>query len=385
MKADLLAGSKRIVGMALAAVLAVCAVFSPVPSIVSGSDMGSYAAASLSAPASVKVVQSGGTALKLTWRKVDGASGYAIYCCDGKAKKFKMINTVKGASKTSWKNAKLAKNKAYKYKVRAYTKKGGKLKYGGYSYEVSAGTYTKSAKKANVSKLEPLVDAYSLGLNRVVNATDHVMVSLANNEKGKKKAHSEKLYWSSSDPSIVKVDAKGWLAAQGKAGKAKVYVRAHNGLTKALKITVGDFARPARFSNLDKIEAQNSTAAAILAGYKDDICAVAAYLERLKSTTFMFEYNNGISELTGAKLNIKPIEAELENLLKNANMKILNLFGTVVFLVSDDAVLMYLPYDSDGEGMASLGITKVAPCWFYTSESMLNPASAAFSSSAERQ
>ena len=57
----------------------------------------------------------------LTWKKVNGASGYEIYRATSKNGKYKKIATVKkNSAKTTYKDRKLAKNKKYYYKVRAY-------------------------------------------------------------------------------------------------------------------------------------------------------------------------------------------------------------------------------------------------------------------------
>lgn len=57
----------------------------------------------------------------LTWKKVNGASGYEIYRATSKNGKYKKIATVKkNSAKTTYKDRKLEKNKKYYYKVRAY-------------------------------------------------------------------------------------------------------------------------------------------------------------------------------------------------------------------------------------------------------------------------
>lgn len=86
-------------------------------------------AAKLPAPKlTVKLTSS--NAVKLTWKKVSGATGYYVYRTDSKKGKYKKIATTK---KTSYKNSKLKSNKTYYYKVAAYKGK----KTGTYSKVVS--------------------------------------------------------------------------------------------------------------------------------------------------------------------------------------------------------------------------------------------------------
>ncbi len=72
----------------------------------------------LAKPASFKVKKSG-SAAKISWKKVSGASGYEVYMKTGKGK-YKKVGTVKGASKKTFTKKGLKKNKTYTFKVRAY-------------------------------------------------------------------------------------------------------------------------------------------------------------------------------------------------------------------------------------------------------------------------
>ncbi len=55
-----------------------------------------------------------------------------------------------------------------------------------------------------------------------------------NTKKVKQKAYSKKIRWSSSNPSLVKVDKNGKITATSDktTGTAYIYVTAHNGLQK---------------------------------------------------------------------------------------------------------------------------------------------------------
>ena len=66
----------------------------------------------------------------LTWKKVDGATGYKVYRATKKNGKYTSVKTVKSAK---WTNSSLKKNQTYYYKVRAYKTVNGKTVYGAYS------------------------------------------------------------------------------------------------------------------------------------------------------------------------------------------------------------------------------------------------------------
>ena len=101
------------------------------------------------------------SSVKITWKKIDGVTGYKIYRSTKKKSGYKCIKTLK-QSKTSYTNKKLKSNKTYYYKVRAYKKSNGKTIYGKYS-----DIKTVTTKKVTLDAPEPCM-IYSLkkgGLN----------------------------------------------------------------------------------------------------------------------------------------------------------------------------------------------------------------------------
>lgn len=86
--------------------------------------------------------------IKLSWDKVDGASGYQIYRSTKKSGKYSRIATV-SAEKTEYINTKLTCGKTYYYQLRAYQVKNGKKVYSKYSTKISC--YAKPNKVKNTS------------------------------------------------------------------------------------------------------------------------------------------------------------------------------------------------------------------------------------------
>lgn len=77
-------------------------------------------------------VKAGTKQASLSWKTINGASGYRIYMStDGKT--FTKIKNVKSGKKTSYKKTGLTKNKTYYFKVRAYRSVVGVNTYGSYS------------------------------------------------------------------------------------------------------------------------------------------------------------------------------------------------------------------------------------------------------------
>lgn len=73
----------------------------------------------------------------ITWKRVEGASGYKVYRATKKNGKYKAVKTIKRGKTVKFTNKKLKKEKKYYYKVRAYRTVDKKKVYGGYSSGVS--------------------------------------------------------------------------------------------------------------------------------------------------------------------------------------------------------------------------------------------------------
>lgn len=89
----------------------------------------------VSTPTSVKAASAAYNKVKISWKKVSGASGYEVYQYNAKTKKYIKIATVKG---TTYTKSGLTTGTSYSYKVRAYKTVNKKNVYGSYSKVVKA-------------------------------------------------------------------------------------------------------------------------------------------------------------------------------------------------------------------------------------------------------
>lgn len=171
------------------------------------------------------------TSIKLTWKKVSGATGYIIYGskCGTKMKK---IKTIKGASKKTYTQKKLKAGKFYKYIVAAYKVVDGKQVVLATSKSAHAMT-TKNSKYSNPKSVKVKTSKVTLkkGKSKTIKAS-YVMP-----KNKKQKVHIRKFRYESSNKAVATVSSKGKIKAK-KKGKATIYVIAQNGVYKTIKVTV---------------------------------------------------------------------------------------------------------------------------------------------------
>ena len=256
--------------------------------------------------------------LKLTWKRVKGASGYQIYQYRAKAKKF--VKTVSVGKKVlSWKSRITSKKQTFK--IRAYKKKGSKKTYSPFSYEVTAIPYKKMAKTVNAGRVKVSRSRVSLSSYEGKKVSARVKPS---RHAGNKKAnvYDKTIRWTSTNPSVAKVDQKGNITAQGKSGTCKVYARAHNGDSDWLWVKVTAYARPKKFDGMDVMQ-------------EDIVKLIQQHGENLKDIAEFFEKNNKenhqenldvrikldsgrnyvTADITDGKIDYKKIEKKLSQVL----------------------------------------------------------------------
>lgn len=110
--------------------------------------------------------------IKLSWDKVDGASGYQIYRATKESGKYTRIATV-GAEKTEYINTKLTCGKTYYYKLRAYQVKNGKKVYSKYSTKISCYAKPNKVKNASVKFTVGGIDYFDLDWDKVSGASGY--------------------------------------------------------------------------------------------------------------------------------------------------------------------------------------------------------------------
>ena len=178
----------------------------------------------------IATAKSGNKMVKLSWKKMTGATGYEVYgrVCDGD-KNFKKIADTK---KLSYTQKKLNNKKSYKYYVRAYKLVDGKKVYLNRSPLLHVSL--KDNKRTNVKDIKNVKSSYTLNAGKKVG----IRASGVKENKNKKLlAHAAKFRYYSSDTTIVTVNKSGVITAK-RSGSCTVYVVANNGLYKKIKITV---------------------------------------------------------------------------------------------------------------------------------------------------
>ena len=233
-------------------------------------------AVTLPAPVKVRAKSCQEKRLKLTWKKVKGASGYQIYQYKAKVKKFVKTASV-GKKVLSWKSRKTSKKLTFK--IRAYKKKGSKKTYSPFSYEVTAIPYKKMAKTVNAGRVKVSRSRVSLSSYESKKVNARIKPSRHAGNK-KTNVYDKTIRWTSTNPSVAKVDQKGNITAQGKSGTCKVYARAHNGDSDWLWVKVKAYARPKKFDGMDVMQ---EDMVKLIQQHGEDIKDIADYFERYEA------------------------------------------------------------------------------------------------------
>lgn len=109
--------------------------------------------------------------VKLSWQAVEGATGYRIYMYNSKTKKYKKLADVEG---TSYKATKLSSGKTYKFRIKAFTKKG-KTTYYSAKYK-SVSVAAKPARAALTSVISNTTGQVRLNWKTVSGASGYQIV-----------------------------------------------------------------------------------------------------------------------------------------------------------------------------------------------------------------
>ncbi len=168
---------------------------------------------------------SSSTSVKLTWKRVSGATKYIVYgnkC--GKNNRYKKIKTVTG---TKYTQKKLKKGTYYKYLVVAVN--------GDKALAVSKTIHvaTKGGKVGNSKKVKLSRSSVKVSVKKTIKIKAS---AVAESTKRKVKKHRA-LAYESSNPSVATVSKKGVVKGVAK-GTCYVYVYAQNGVYGRVKVTV---------------------------------------------------------------------------------------------------------------------------------------------------
>ncbi|MCI9596530.1 MAG: leucine-rich repeat protein [Firmicutes bacterium] len=181
-----------------------------------------------------------GNSLTVTWNKLKNADGYDIYAtpCDDN---FKKITLSVGKNKTSAairkiNGKRITKKKPYKVKVKAYRLlSNGKKQYLGVSATMHViGSLNKTTTNAKNISLKKKAYVLKKGKSAQIRAT------IIKEDKKKRllsQGHGARLSYASSNDAIATVTATGKIKAK-KRGECIIYVRALNGVSKKIKVTV---------------------------------------------------------------------------------------------------------------------------------------------------
>ncbi len=130
------------------------------------------------APTNVKAESAGYSSIKISWDKVSGATGYAVYRYSSDTKKYSYIGYT---TKLSYTNGSRTTGKTYYYKVRAYRTVDDVKKYGDYSSSVS--TKAVPATPKNVKAASAGYSSIKISWDKVSGATGYAVYRYSSDTK----------------------------------------------------------------------------------------------------------------------------------------------------------------------------------------------------------
>jgi len=190
-----------------------------------------------------RMTAKGRKSLTISWNRIRGAAGYDIFfaqCNRGsKGVKCRKVKTIKGNKTFSWTRSGLEKGTAYKAYVKAYVYRNGKKSYVKKSPTVHAYTGNGTGKYTNAGSVRIRnIKKNKLSLKK--GRTFRIKASVKKLKKNRKlmpKSHAPVFRYMTSNKKIATVNSSGKITAKGK-GSCRIYVYAHNGVSKSIKVTV---------------------------------------------------------------------------------------------------------------------------------------------------
>lgn len=179
------------------------------------------------------------TSVQLTWMKNNDAYGYEIYfnaCGNGDKNNFILVKTLERNDILSYGRVGLKANTPYKAYVKAYAYRSGKKTYIGQTNTVHV--YTGNCTKNYTIPQKVAVKKSKITLKK--GKTYQIVSTITLLDPSKKQmpdSHGNVLRYVSCNTKVATVSKSGKITAKG-AGTAKIYVIAHNGVRKAMQVTV---------------------------------------------------------------------------------------------------------------------------------------------------
>lgn len=306
-------------------------------------------------PRNVTVVRHQNRELKIKWSKVKGADGYRVYRYNNKKRKYVNIKTIYSNRKTNWTDKKLKLHEVYKYRVASFKIYNGRKKISKKSYCVSARTYGDKSKLVNAEQID-IVENNPICVG-ICSTTKIETIILADKNVKNKKARpfSKRVRWKSSDKSLLRVNKDGRISSFGKEGKCYLFVIAHNGKMKKVKINIINYANPKSFPNY---KGNNVYINDLLMNYREQICNIATYFTKYAkaktSGIIKCEENGNINGMPQIE-NISTIKDDID--------KILTEFPLVMKIYySDQGVRFRMNYDASGNSYCEVTYSKWDTC-----------------------
>ena len=253
-------------------ILSSSSAYATVPDSVSNSAI--TAAGALHSPAFPHVARASSTALKLTWSKEPGVSGYVIYRATGDSKSFTKVKTINDNNAVSWTNKGLKTDKKYTYKLRSFVSSGGAICYSDYSYPISAVPYSKKSNIVNAAKNLTGSAVIQIGLYQTVKIDARPVPSAYGTVKNKKIVDPQ-VRIITTEP-YVTTTAIGTVTGT-QSGKTIIYALAHNGNVKKISVEVIDYLHPGTWMYEDDPD-YVLPIASILKDKEGSLCDAFSYL-----------------------------------------------------------------------------------------------------------
>lgn len=273
------------------------------------------------APEYLHVYRHSETSLRIIWKRVKRADGYAVYRYDPGSGKYRRIKIQKGNKKSQIIDSGLKTNRVYRYRVRAYCLQAGKRRCGAPTYDARAKTYRRKCRIINAGKA--IADRkVTLGITMSKKMEVYVKPARYGSNK-KKKALTQKVRWISSDPAVAAVASDGTVTAGTKAGTCKVYAVAHNGNRRKITVKVKNYAFPKSY---DGYSGADPIVNELLSDYKKDVCSIAYYFTVHRPTsaiTIQLDESGRIVQSPGT-VDLSAIQEHLDRLFYQfpANLRI---------------------------------------------------------------